>query len=113
MNTKIAHNYYVYFTTNPGRTTLYIGVTNNLPKRLREHFEQCGSSRTFAGKYYCYNLIYYEWFQDVNAAIAREKQLKGWSRDKKNALIGKINPGWDFATEPFFDDKWGRFCGNL
>jgi putative endonuclease len=85
------HWYYVYILTNPERTVLYIGVTNNLEQRLSEHNFSRGNPKTFAGKYYCHNLIYYEEFQYVRAAIAREKELKGWSRKKKDDLIKTKN----------------------
>src|SRR5258705_5585317 len=72
------HEYYVYIVTNPERTVLYTGVTNNLPQRLIEHYTNRGQPKTFAGKYYCYNLIYFECFQYINDAIAKEKVIKGW-----------------------------------
>jgi putative endonuclease len=84
MYIKKEHLYYVYMVTNPERTVLYIGVTNNLELRLAEHYFNKREPKTFAGKYYCYNLIFFEEFQYVNDAIAREKELKGWSRSKKN-----------------------------
>ncbi len=90
------HNYYVYITTNPDKEVLYTGITNSLLRRLLQHRENKGNPKTFAGKYYCYNLIYYEHFTDVTMAIAREKQIKGWNRAKKLALIESFNPNWDF-----------------
>jgi putative endonuclease len=90
------HNYYVYITTNESKTVLYTGVTSNLLKRILEHRENKGNDKTFAGKYYCHNLIYYEHFTDIAYAIEREKQIKGWRREKKIALIEKMNPEWDF-----------------
>lgn len=90
--------YFVYILTNPRRTTLYIGVTNNLCRRLGEHFDNCGKRKTFAGRYYCYKLIYYEQFYSISKAIAREKELKGWSRTKKEILIATINPQWRFLN---------------
>src|SRR6202044_3556921 len=69
----IGHNYYTYITTNPKKTTLYVGITNDLARRLMEHFENAGNPKTFAGRYYCYNLVYFELSSDVNVAIAREK----------------------------------------
>ena len=90
------HNYYVYITTNPDKEVLYTGVTNNLLRRLLEHRENKGREKTFAGKYFCYNLVYYEHFTDVNIAIDREKQIKRWSRSKKVKLIESLNPSWDF-----------------
>ncbi|MEZ4940547.1 MAG: GIY-YIG nuclease family protein [Saprospiraceae bacterium] len=94
------HHYYVYITTNPGRTVLYIGVTNDLKRRLSEHAnDNMESRKTFAGKYFCYNLIYYEYFQDINQAIARETEIKKWSRVKKEALIARRNPQWIFLND--------------
>ncbi len=93
------HNYYVYITTNPKRTVLYIGMTNDLVRRMAEHLENNEEHKSsFAGKYFCYNLIYYEQYKDVCAAIAREKQIKGWTRDKKEALIAGFNPAWQFLN---------------
>ena len=84
--------YYVYITTNPAKTVLYIGVTNNLSDRMAQHYAQRGSAQTFAGRYFCYNLVHVEEYPDINAAIAREKELKGWTRAKKEALITIDNP---------------------
>jgi putative endonuclease len=92
------HHYYTYITTNPQRTVLYVGVTNSLSRRLTEHYLNRGHPGTFAGKFYCYNLIYYEEFQYINNAIAREKELKGWKREKKLALIKTSNPDWTFLN---------------
>ncbi|WP_373283828.1 GIY-YIG nuclease family protein [Pontibacter amylolyticus] len=88
------HNYFVYILTNPKKTTLYIGVTNDMARRLEEHSENAGNPATFAGKYFCHLLMYYERFSSVEHAIAREKELKKWSRDKKEALIESMNPHW-------------------
>lgn len=112
MKTEGNHNYYVYIITNTGKTVLYIGITNDLHRRLIEHYEESGKQETFTGKYYCYHLLYYEWFGDVNTAIAREKQLKRWSRKKKEMLINRVNPTWKFASEIFFEDRMNEFCGN-
>lgn len=87
-----------YIVTNPNKTTLYIGVTNNLPARLFEHWENRGKTDTFAGKYYCHNLIYFELFDDIRVAINREKELKKWRREKKEALINISNPEWKFLN---------------
>jgi putative endonuclease len=88
----VSVKYYVYITTNPNGDALYIGVTNNLEQRITEHFLNRGKPKTHAGKYYCYCLLYYEAFQYVNDAIAREKELKKWRREKKEALITSFNP---------------------
>ncbi len=83
--------YYVYILASRSRT-LYIGVTNSLLRRLRMHRD--GQVVTTA-KYRIVRLVYVETTSDVRAAIAREKQLKGWVRRKKLSLISQANPGWD------------------
>ncbi len=65
--------YYVYITTNPARKVLYIGVTNNVADRLAQHYAHRGAAETFAGRYFCYNLVHVEEYPDVNAAIAAKK----------------------------------------
>jgi putative endonuclease len=88
--------YYVYIMTNKSRT-LYTGVTNNLERRVDEH-----KSKTipgFTARYNITQLVYYEEGDDVNVAIAREKQIKGWLRAKKIALIESINPEWHDLSE--------------
>ena len=91
-------NYFAYITTNPKKTVLYVGVTNNLPARMQEHFNNRGKPETFAGKYYCYMLVYYERYPDVKVAIAREKELKDLSREKKEGLINALNPHWNMLV---------------
>jgi putative endonuclease len=94
------HNYYVYFTTNITRRVLYIGVTENLARRLWEHRQDAeGEKLHFAGKYNCIHLIYWERYGYVAHAIAREKQLKGWKRSRKVELINSFNPEWRFLNE--------------
>ncbi len=90
--------YYVYITTNPRKTTLYIGVTNDLRRRLAEHYTDKGNEAHFASKYHCYNLIFLEIFDDINMAISREKYLKNLSREKKEKLIRDSNPNWNFIN---------------
>lgn len=92
------HQYYTYIVTNPERTVLYTGVTNNLSQRLIEHWMNRGNPRTFAGRYYCYNLVYFEEFQYVYNAIAREKEIKGWRKEKKLILMETKNPDWFFLN---------------
>jgi putative endonuclease len=92
------HHYYVYIVTNPTKKVLYMGVTNNLSRRLEEHFENRGKPETFAGKYFCYNLVYWEHHQYVLNAIEREKEIKGWKRIKKEALISSFNDEWRFLN---------------
>ena len=88
------HNYFVYITTNPSKEVLYIGVTNFLQQRLIEHYLNKGKNNSFAGKYYCYNLLYFEKHTWIINAISREKQLTGGSRKGKLDLINKMNPEW-------------------
>jgi len=71
-------------------------MTNNLEVRLQQHYENRGQWKTFAGRYYCFNLIYYETYSKPMDAIDREKQIKRWSRKKKIKLIETENPKWDF-----------------
>ena len=90
-------NFFVYILTNKNGTTLYIGVTNDLERRILEH--RAGLGR-FTEKYRLVKLLYYEVTGDVYAAICREKQLKGWLREKKLALIRSQNPAMkDLAPE--------------
>jgi len=91
--------YYVYIIASSSGT-LYIGVTNSLMRRIHEH--KNGLIEGFSKKYSCHKLIYYEIFGDVNAAIDREKQLKGWRRKKKENLIKKFNPHWNDLYEEMF-----------
>jgi len=99
------HHYYVYIVTNPERTVLYTGVTNNLSQRLIEHWVNKGQPKTFAGKYYCYNLIYFEYFPYINNAIAGENEIKGWRRQKNLDLIKTMNPDWTFLN-PSICGEW-------
>ena len=96
-------NYFVYITTNFNRTTYYVRVTNNLANRLNQHFENSGNPKTFAGRYYCYHLVYYEYFYLPAHAIEREKQLKNWSRTKKEALIKTTNPLFKFLNDDILE----------
>jgi len=83
--------YYVYIMTNKSRT-LYTGVTNDLERQVYEHKKKLVPG--FTTKYNITRLVYFEVSQDVGAAIAREKQIKGWLRTKKIAPIDSVNPGW-------------------
>lgn len=93
--------YWVYIVTNHQKTVLYTGVTNNLMRRLEEHKFAAHTSQqeSFCGKYKTYHLLFAECFQQVNDAIANEKRIKGWRRDKKIALINQHNPNWDFLEQ--------------
>ncbi len=91
-------SFYVYIVTNPNRTTLYTGITNDLQRRLIEHYQNKGNPETFAGKYHCYQLIYYEGFATSYDAIKAEKYIKGKSRKKKEAIIQEMNPSLAFLN---------------
>jgi putative endonuclease len=93
------HQYFVYIITNLNKTVLYIGVTNDLTTRLKQHYDNRGNKDSFAGKYYCYQLLYWERFQYIEHAIEREKELKKWSRAKKERLINGFNNEWRFLNE--------------
>lgn len=92
-------NYFTYITTNPGKTVLYTGMTNDLYTRMQEHYLNRGNKEAFAGRYYCYNLIYYERFIMADHAIEREKEIKGWTRAKKLNLIKSQNPKMNFLNK--------------
>lgn len=94
------HRYYVYILTNKNRTVFYVGVTNNLERRLLEHQQNVqDQTNSFTGRYRCIYLIYYEEYQWIQMAIAREKEIKGWRREKKLALIRTTNPNMDFLNQ--------------
>ena len=93
------HNYYVYILTNKTKTVLYTGVTNNLVERLHFHQNPEGTSKSFTARYKCFYLIYFEHYLDINTAIGREKEIKGWSRAKKDNLINSFNPGRKFLND--------------
>jgi len=91
--------YYIYIMANRSRT-LYTGVTNDLERRAYEHKKKLVPG--FTAKYNIDRLVYFETAEDVHAAIFREKQIKGWRRGKKLALIESVNPGWnDFSSRWF------------
>ena len=92
-------SYSVYILTNKRKTVLYTGVTNNLEQRIVEHYIDRIEQKTFAGKYQCHFLLFYECYKYMNDAIAREKEIKGWTRAKKVKLINDFNPEWKFLNE--------------
>ncbi|WP_299393484.1 GIY-YIG nuclease family protein [uncultured Gelidibacter sp.] len=97
-----SHTYYVYIITNTYRSTFYIGVTNRLQHRLQQHQENLLlKKKTFAAKYNLQYLVYYEKFSWIQLAIAREKELKGWRREKKLSLIREYNEGFEFLNHLF------------
>jgi putative endonuclease len=83
----------VYILTNKFNGTLYVGVTGDLLRRIWEH--RNATRPGFASRYGCYRLVYYEAYENIEAAIAREKAIKGGSRQRKIDLIRGINPGWE------------------
>ena len=91
-------NYYVYITTNPRKTVFYTGITNNLIRRELEHYKNRGNDKNFASKYYCYKMLYYEYFTDIKQAIRREKEIKNMNRLNKEKLIKSKNPTMAFLV---------------
>lgn len=91
------NTYYVYILTNWNNKVMYVGVTNNLLHRLQQHRYKINEG--FTKKYNVNKLVYYECTSDIKAAIQREKQIKGWTRLKKNHLVEETNPDWiDLST---------------
>jgi putative endonuclease len=91
---------YIDVMTNKNKSTLYIGVTNDLKRRILEHRIHYDKN-SFTSKYNLEQCIYYEYFSDIQQAIAREKQLKNWNRKKKEILIQNMNPQW----KDLFEDE--------
>ena len=103
------HDYWVYILTNKQCRSLYIGVTNNLERRVHEH--KRGEVKGFTQRYQLNRLVWCDHFRTVNDAIAYEKKLKGWLRSKKIALIERKNPRWfdlsaDWGQQPTIDRGW-------
>ena len=97
---------FIYILTNKNNTTLYIGVTSNLPKRILEH-KQNIYEKSFSKRYNLHKLVYWESFQEIGEAIGREKQLKGGSRQKKINLINQLNPEWKDLYEDIVEEFQG------
>ncbi|MFY0601094.1 MAG: GIY-YIG nuclease family protein [Cyclobacteriaceae bacterium] len=91
-------NFFTYITTNPKKTVLYTGVTNDLEQRIIEHYLNRGIPKTFAGRYYCYFLLFFERYQTPMQAIEREKEIKSMSRSQKEELISIQNPKMSFLN---------------
>jgi putative endonuclease len=90
--------YYVYLLTNWNNKVIYVGVTNDLVRRIYEHKNKLVDG--FTKKYNINKLVYFEGSQDINVAIAREKEIKKWRREKKNILVNLMNPKWlDLSEE--------------
>lgn len=98
---SLFHNYFVYIMTNKHKNVLYIGVTNNLERRVEEH--ETGKYEGFTKRYNCHYLVYYEHFNWIQHAIDREKELKKWRREKKDKLIISFNPDWEFLNDKIHD----------
>lgn len=94
------NRYYVYIMTSP-TGTLYTGTTNNLERRVYEHKQKLIEG--FTKKYNVTRLVYFEETGDVHAALAREKQIKGWVRRKKITLIKSVNPKWEDLSEAWYE----------
>lgn len=92
-----ARTYYVYMMTNASRSVLYTGVTNSLLRRVWQH--RTSEVPGFTSRYNCNRLVYHESFRDISNAIAREKEIKGWRREKKDALVTSLNPKWMDMSE--------------
>ena len=92
-------SYYVYLLTNWNNRVMYVGVTNNLERRIYEHKNKL--VKGFTEKYNVNKLVYFEVTGDVMAAIAREKEIKKWRREKKDALVNATNPEWVDLSEGF------------
>ena len=89
--------------TNRSRVVLYTGVTNSLERRLWFHGNT--AKRSFTKRYKINRLVYYESFDDPRDAISREKEIKGWRREKKNDLVGTLNPKWEDFGRKLFGDR--------
>ena len=86
------HRYFVYLLTNWNNKVMYVGMTNDLIRRVYEH--KTKAVKGFTEKYNVHKLVYFEETSDVNVAITREKEIKKWRREKKNALVVRTNPEW-------------------
>ena len=84
------YKYWVYIVGNRGATTIYIGVTNDIKRRISEH--KLGEVPGFTKRYKCDILLYFEEYNNIKNAISREKELKGWRRERKVQLIATLNP---------------------
>ncbi len=93
----------VYITTCKSKTSIYTGSTNNIQRRLLEHYVGRGKKRSFTGRYFCYWLIYIEYCGSEFEARKREYEIKGWRREKKLALINAENPDWKFLNFEIFE----------
>lgn len=95
-------SYYVYILTNKNNTVLYTGCTDDLERRVDEHKRKVVKS--FTSRYNCNKLIYFEEFEDLSEAFAREKQLKRYRRNWKENLINELNPNWDDLAQEWYNE---------
>ncbi len=103
-------SYFTYIVASRSHT-LYIGVTGDLQKRIFQH--KWKEHKGFAARYNCDRLVWFERHQDVRGAIAREKELKGWLRSKKTALIASVNPAWIDLSREWYDCEPADYRGAL
>ena len=99
----MSSNSYIYFMSNQHNNVLYVGVTNNLRRRVAEHKAKINKGFTY--KYNCDKVVYYEAFDSITDAISREKQLKNWKREWKNELINGMNPEWKDLSDDIGVDE--------
>ena len=90
-----------YIMSNKNDTTLYVGFTNDIERRIKEH--KSGLTKGFTQRYNCYKLVYFETYSDINQALDREKQIKKWRREKKDLLIKTLNPDLKDLSDGFLD----------
>ncbi len=104
MTSENVHQYFVYMLTNLWQSVLYTGVTNSLERRIWQHKNKAIPG--FTKRYNCDRLVYFEIYEEIEQAIGREKQIKSWSRSKKDALIATTNPKWnDLAADWYSSDS--------
>jgi putative endonuclease len=109
MHSRRYHEYFVYMMTKVSGM-LYIGMTNNITRRVHEHKTKVNES--FTSKYNLTKLVYFESHRYVNDAIAREKQLKGWLRARKVALVNEMNPEWKDLAADWYEDEVERIVSS-
>jgi putative endonuclease len=97
------YSFWIYIVTNRNHSVLYIGLINSLSRRSWQHRQDTGA--LFPAAYRCTKLIYYEHYWDIRAALARDTQLKNWSRAKKVALINRLNPRWMDIGDQLFKEQ--------
>jgi putative endonuclease len=101
----VTKTFYVYMMTNRSRVVFYTGIANSLIRRVGQH--QKGEIEGFTKTYHVNRLVFYEGFKDPRASISREKEIKGWRRSRKNALVEKLNPKWTDLSSTLFQPVRG------